>query len=664
MNHWVMDYETLCNLFCGVFKHYKTEETKIFVIHKSKDDRKSFIDFLNQNIKNKEYHISFNGLEFDSQISHWFIDNQETILKTPIDELIKLIYNEAQDTIKRSNNKEFSKYPEWKMLISQIDVFKLNHWDNPAKRSSLKWIEYTMDWDNILDMPIPHNKEINSVEDINMIIKYCINDVLATKEIYNRSKSLIQLRMQLSKEYNINLFNASEPRISKELFGFYLSKELDIPKYELKKMRTFRSVIKLKNIILPYISFKTAEFKLLLERFKTVELNPLNMKGSFKYSVKYKGVKTNFGLGGVHGANNTGIYKPNEGEIIMSSDVVSFYPNLAIKNQWSPAHLPKKQFSELYEWFFEERKKINKKDPMNYVYKIILNSTYGLSNDKNSFLYDPEFTMRITVNGQLTLMMLYEMIMERIPEARAIMQNTDGIETIIPESAKKKYLEICKEWEELTQLNLEHDEYQQIIFGDVNNYIGVFKFVETDLTTWKEIKKENSHYLFKTLENKFFYAPIKCKGRFEFNNLALHKNKSKLVIPKAIYEYFINNILPEEYLKNNTNILDYCIGNKTNSGWQVKAEYIEDGKPMSNNQQKINRYYISNNGNKLIKVNKNDDRVIQLEAGPWMTTLFNNIELKSNWIDYNINFKYYKQAIEKEINNIIGLNNNQLNLFN
>ena len=229
---------------------------------------------------------------------------------------------------------------------------------------------------------------------------------------------------------------------------------------------------------------------------------------------------------------------------------------------------------------------------------------------------------------------------------------------------KKKYLEICKEWEELTQLNLEHDEYQQIIFGDVNNYIGVFKFVETDLTTWKEIKKENSHYLFKTLENKFFYAPIKCKGRFEFNNLALHKNKSKLVIPKAIYEYFINNILPEEYLKNNTNILDYCIGNKTNSGWQVKAEYIEDGKPMSNNQQKINRYYISNNGNKLIKVNKNDDRVIQLEAGPWMTTLFNNIELKSNWIDYNINFKYYKQAIEKEINNIIGLNNNQLNLFN
>jgi DNA polymerase elongation subunit (family B) len=79
----------------------------------------------------------------------------------------------------------------------------------------------------------------------------------------------------------------------------------------------------------------------------------------------------------------------------MTSDVVSYYPNLAIRNGWSPAHLPKAEFCELYEWFFNERKKISKKDVRNYVYKIILNSTYGLSNDANSFLYDPEFTMRI-----------------------------------------------------------------------------------------------------------------------------------------------------------------------------------------------------------------------------------------------------------------------------
>ena len=117
------------------------------------------------------------------------------------------------------------------------------------------------------------------------------------------------------------------------------------------------------------------------------------------------------------------------------------------------------------------------------------------------------------------------------------------------------------------------------------------------------------------------------------------------------------------YLKENTNILDYCIGSKTNSGWQVKAEYVKDGTVQSDNQQKINRYYVSNNGAKLVKVNKNDGRIIQLEAGPWMTTMFNKMELKNKFYDYDINYKYYQQAIEKEVNNILGFTSNQLNLF-
>ena len=46
-----------------------------------------------------------------------------------------------------------------------------------------------------------------------------------------------------------------------------------------------------------------------------------------------------------------------------------------------------------------------------------------------------------------------------------------------------------------------------------------------------------------------------------------------------------------------------------------------------------------------------------------MTTMFNNMKLKSEWDKYNINYKYYQQAIEKESNNILGFNTNQLNLF-
>ena len=666
MRHWVMDYETLYDCFTGVFENYKTTETKIFVISRLRNDQTEFISFLKENIKNKEWHISYNGLAFDAQVTHYILDNVNNWKdKEGLDLdghlVANIIYKYAQRCIQRSNNKEFSDYPAWKMKMGQIDVFKLHHWDNPAKRSSLKWIQYSMDWQNILDMPIHHETEIRTQEDLDTILEYCINDVKSTKEIYNRSKSQVGLRKELTKTYDINMFSASEPRISKEIFGYYLSQNLNIPKRDLKQMRTYRDTIKVKDIILPYVSFTSPEFKLLHERFKSLEIDASKLKGSFKYHINYKDVKTHFGLGGAHGATAKGMYESTDDMLIMSSDVTSFYPNLAIKNQWSPGHFPKEAFSDQYEWFFEERKKIPKSNPMNYVYKIILNSTFGLSNDVNSFFYDPELCMRITINGQLTLMMLYEQIMERIPGAIALLQNTDGVETIIPKQYYELYMEICEEWEHTTSLNLEHDQYQKLVLSDVNNYIGVNNYVNVDITKWREVKQKQPHYLFKVDNDKFSFAPVKLKGRFDFQDL--HKNKSKLVIPKALYQYFVNDVLPEEYLEENKNILDYCIGGKSKGQWQQVARSIENGSFKEEKLQKINRYFISKQGVKIIKVNKDDAREIQLEAGRWVQTVFNKMDVKPKWELYNIDKLYYLQAIESEINNILSINTNQLKLF-
>ena len=663
MRHWVMDYETLKNCFTGVFEHYKTTETKVFVVHDLRNDLNDFISFLNENINNKEWHISYNGLAFDGQITHYILDNHKSWLNLSGCEVANIIYKYAQRCIQKSNAKEFSDYPQWKMKISQIDVFKLHHWDNPAKRSSLKWIQYSMDWENILDMPIHHETEITTQKEIDVILEYCVNDVRSTKEVYNRAKSQIGLRKELTKTYGINMFSASEPRISKEIFGYYLSRNLNIPKKDLRKMRTYRDTIKVKDIILPCVSFTSDEFKTLHDRFKTLEVDAASLKGGFKYYIDYKDVKTHFGLGGAHGANSKGMYESTEDLVIMSSDVTSFYPNLAIKNKWSPEHFPKDEFCNQYEWFFEERKKIPKSNPMNYVYKIILNSTFGLSNDVNSFFYDPELCLRITINGQLTLMMLYEQIMERIPGSIALLQNTDGVETIIPREYIDLYMEICKEWEDKTNLNLEHDEYQKLVLADVNNYIGVNNYIDVDITKWREVKQRQPHYLFKVKNDKFSYAPVKLKGRFDFHELQLHKNKSKLVIPKAIYQYFVHDVLPEDYLNKNKNILDYCIGGKSKGDWKQIARYIKDGSLVEDELQKINRYFISSIGKKIVKVNKTDGREIQLESGQWLQTVFNKMTVEPKWENYKINKSYYMQAIESEINSIITVNNNQLKLF-
>jgi hypothetical protein len=629
--HWVMDYETLSNCFIAVFESVKSDEREIFTVHKDKNEILEFITFLERNIQLNEWHVSFNGLSFDSQITEHILRNKEQLLEQDGDTIARFIYGKAQDIIQRQNNGEFSEFSPRDLQINQVDVFKLNHWDNPAKRSSLKWIQFSMDWHNIIDMPIHHSTEIK-IEQVPSIITYCINDVKSTKAIMHLSKGQIDLRKTLTEEYNINLFSASEPRISKELFLHFLSKQTGIKKWELRQMRTHRPKIVFKDIILPYIKFETATFQKLLDKFNEVVLFPNETKGGFKYSVQYKGVKTDFGLGGVHGARRSKVYNSDDDNVIMTSDVKSFYPNLAIRNGWAPAHLPQEEFCSQYEWFYDERIIIPKSDPRNYVYKIILNSTYGLSNDENSFLYDPEFTMRITINGQLSLTMLYEMICEEIPGAVPLMQNTDGLETMIPREYVDKYMEICARWEKLTSLELEHGTYSKIVLGDVNNYIAV------------------------TEDGK-----SKCKGRFEYKDLALHKNKSFLIIPKALHAYFVDGIKPEVFLEYNKDIFDYCGGVKIKGDWKFVEHSITEGNYTESKLQNTIRYYISNKGSKIIKTNLLDDREIQVEAGKWLQTVF--IDYKELPFDeYGINYDYYLERIYKEIDSL-DPRTTQLSLF-
>ena len=649
--HWVMDYETLSTCFLGVFTDIKSDETKIFIMSKLHNDIDDFLFFLNHNIELDEWHVSFNGLGFDGQITQYMLNSADQLREMSGVDIAEWVYSKAQQIIQTQNTGEFLEFSEKNMQIRQVDVFKLNHWDNPAKRSSLKWIQYSMDWHNIKDMPIHHSKDITTQKEIDEIISYCINDVNSTKQIMALSKDQIALRKNLTEEYGINLFSASEPRISKELFMHFLSEATGIKKYDLRQLRTIRKEIIVKDIILDYVKFNSAPFQKLLEKFNEAIVYPEETKNAFKYSVQYHGVKTDFGLGGIHGATAKGVYKSDNKIVIMTSDVVSYYPNLAIRNKWAPAHLPKKEFCDQYEWFFDERRKISKKDIRNYVYKIILNSTYGLSNDKNCFLYDPEFTMRITINGQLSLAMLYEMIMEEIPGAIPLMQNTDGLETIIPREYVEKYVEICDRWEKITKLELEHDTYEKIIIGDVNNYIAVNSPKTVDYDTYLGIKAENPHYVYKRLgPDSYSYSSTKCKGRFEFHNLALHKNKSFLIVPKALYNYFVHDIKPETFVSQQTNIFDFCGGKKIKGDWEFNEEIIEDGVHKIIPTQHTIRYYISNHGSKMIKQNTLDGRQIQVEAGKWLQKLFINYE--EHPIDeYDLNYEYYLTKIESEINN-------------
>ena len=177
--------------------------------------------------------LSFNQQKILSQVikNNAVVSSKEFLdPDADAEDLANRLYEYAQYVIGKSDRNEFVDYPEFKLSIRCVDIFKLNHWDSNAKRTSLKWTQFSMDWENVEEMPHPHYERIVDRETLDMVVKYCINDVRSTKAIFTMTDSKgnkvmvsqINLRAKLSETYNVNLLSASEPKISKEIFLHFL----------------------------------------------------------------------------------------------------------------------------------------------------------------------------------------------------------------------------------------------------------------------------------------------------------------------------------------------------------------------------------------------------------------------------------------------------------
>jgi len=629
--HWVMDLETMKNLFVAVFQDFKTDNTKIFIIHPetNRNDIKELIVFLKNNIKLKEWHVSFNGLSFDSQIIQYILENKTYFLKCSTDKLVTYLYDNAQETITKSKNNEFSKYPEWKLSIQQLDVFKINHWDNANKRTSLKWTQFSMDWLTLQDMPIHHTVKVNTQEEVDIIVKYCINDVESTKKIMHLSKPLIDVRIKIKNKYDLNCYNYSNTKLGSELLLKLYCDATGKNKKNVKENGTYRNGIKISEILFPYIRFDTAPFQNFLEKLHDKII--WDTKNDFKFQLKFKGNEFFYGAGGIHQCIEPGIYLADDEFIIKDLDVASLYPSIACVNEMYPAHLGKEFFQVYKNDIVDVRlnEKLKPKDQRDVAiiegFKEAANATYGNSNSEYSWLFDSSYTMQTTINGQLLLSMLIEKLLVQIPDALLLQTNTDGATLKFKKEYLPIYEQICKEWEINTKLTLEFADYKAMYIWDVNNYISVY----TD-------------------------GKAKCKGRFEWEDLEnhkyshLHKNKSNLIVAKTIFNYFVNGIDPETYINSNKNIFDYCGGVKIKGDWKFVEHCVKEGDYIKNELQHTLRYYISNSGSKIIKTHFSNDREIQIEAGQWMQTVFINY-VEKPFEEYNINLKYYIQKVRKEI---------------
>lgn len=610
MNVYVYDLEQFSNFHSGVFYNIKTKDIKTFIIHEEKDDREKYLHFLLHEVNGL---IGFNNINYDYPLLHYLINNPNAKAEE--------LYKESQKII----NSEYSAIYENNVLIPQLDLMRLWHFNNKAKMTSLKKLQVAMKWPTVQDLPLPHYSAITPLM-FNDIIKYNINDVLSTNNFYELSKNQINLRKVLGKKYNINILNKGDASIGEEILLSVMSKKLNLPKYALKQLKTYREEIKFSECILDYITFNSKEFNNLLNDLKATTIK--ETKNSLDKSVIYKGFKYDFGTGGIHGCIKPGVYEADDNYDILDIDVRSFYPRLAIVNKLFPEHLTN-IFCEGYEELYDERPKYKKGTPENYGVKISLNGAYGKSNEEFSFLYDPKFTMQITINGQLLLCMLCEWIVDLIDDVTILQINTDGVTIKVKKSDKNIINNICLKWEKLTNLNLEYVNYSKMVIRDVNNYLAIDD------------------------KNK-----IKQKGCFEIDR-DWHKDHSMLIVRKALTNYFVFNIPIIDTLKNGDTI-DFCKSFSTTKGWKPELHTINSKIEL----QKTNRYLISNivnNSGGFFK-RHNDGRLFSIEANESVLILnnYDNKYHETNEFKKNINYNYYVNECYKIINVI---ENKQLTLF-
>ena len=82
------------------------------------------------------------------------------------------------------------------------------------------------------------------------------------------------------------------------------------------------------------------------------------------------------------------------------------------------------------------------------------------------------YTMKITINGQLTLSMLMEKLVQKF-NVKMLMLNTDGLEFIVKRKYQKEVEELVSKWEKYVKLEMEGVFYSDMYIADVNSYIAI-----------------------------------------------------------------------------------------------------------------------------------------------------------------------------------------------
>lgn len=652
----ICDIETMYELFdVGVYDP-DTGDWVEFEVSAYKNELFEFVKWYTS--KPFDYLVTFNGIGFDQQVMQWVVDNHQEWVNLSGKQIAMLISQYGQKVIDDSKYNVQPRYKEKQFSIPAIDVYRIHHFDNDAKRTSLKWCAFMLNMD-VEEMPIHFSKENLTQEEIKLIKDYRRNDVKVTEAVFNltlgntdlpemaeyKGKNKIQDRFDVMKETGLQCLNWSDVKIGEE-WNKQDYKDAEKIKEDEERSKLFAKKVK-HPYGQPFRKFfpKTMDFKTdLLKTFiKKVGSHYVKAEKQ-EFHIDIGNTRYTVAKGGIHSNERNRSIKIPSGWKCRDADVGSQYPNSIIKLDIYAPHLENtimRQFkSKITKRFvYKDRAKQLKEEgradearayeSVQEMLKLCLNGGYyGKLGQKGSFLEYPEGLLKVCMGNQIEILMLVEMMEQA--GFNVISGNTDGIVTMYPEEREKEYLAICKEWEEKVG-NLEMGKLE---FAD---FVGM----------WQD---NINSYIAKKTDGK-----VKKKGRF-CTEFLLHRNKSARVVPLALEAYFIEGKDPIEFVRNHNNIFDFCIGKKAVGGMYYEEQWEEQGRVVTKRHKKLVRYFISKQGTVLWKRginNEGDPMNNQVNAptllGQPLITYFNKAYESSN---YNIDYDHYILEVLERIDNI------------
>lgn len=638
------DLESFPNFFSGIF--LEDGVRKDFLIFEEQNDLIPLVEY----IRSDKCLVGYNSIHYDNVILNYLItyfNSLKTLtgyqLAANINKLSQAIINFDNEEKKIQQLIKKLRYSTSYQFIDLLEVIREGY-----NVKGLKAVGVNLKWHRIQDLP-HHYTHAVLPEEVNDILHYNFNDVQITNLVLEYIQPRIKMREVLSAKYGINVLSDADSKIAKTTFDKFYEDVSRESIESVQHLRSKRTSLKIDELIFDWVKFKTPELNEYLSILKEViisniEQAKIKVNGKETDSVQFdipeltfNGITYTLGLGGIHSVDKPAIFEATEDILLWDKDVGSQYPNCILNNEVFPEHLNSKVFLEVLKMVVDERMDNKAKGKFEEFCKILsnglkisINTVYGLFNYKGYWLYDPRATYVVTLNNQMSILMLIEDLY--LQGIEVISANTDGI--IIRTSKNNKDLvnSICKTWEETTGFVLEDTFYIKYIRRDINNFITV---------------KDN--------------GKAKVKGIFIPQGGVL-KGYDKPIVAIALRNYFTLDIPVEDTIRNIgtsyifsnlaiegeervTDIYDYCMAKKVGSTYSRAELHLDDSKEEV---QRSLRYYASNSGGELFKVKINEDLTesYQTLLSSSKVTLFNDYYDSE---DYDINYQYYIDECNKVI---------------